>query len=222
MNKKSFTLIELLVAVAIIGILVSLLLPVLSKARKKARGEVCISQIKQLNYALNMFTEDNDGYFPRLTYTPNGSYWTTWWMGENGTLYNTPIAGRPLNQYLGNSTAVAECPSDYGKTIADLHGSSYEQNNGYINGAIGKGSRGGKVHAETLTDVINPSYQVSIGEQSYYWRAKNSSNNISTVKATHSDWGRLNLGFVDGHVSANIYVPISLKTTAQYTLENAP
>jgi prepilin-type N-terminal cleavage/methylation domain-containing protein/prepilin-type processing-associated H-X9-DG protein len=63
--QKPFTLIELLVVVAIIGILASFLLPVLGKSRKTARIAVCTSNQKQINYALVMFTDDNDAYLPR-------------------------------------------------------------------------------------------------------------------------------------------------------------
>ncbi len=56
--KKGFTLIELLVVIAIIAILAAMLLPVLGKAREKARGAVCISNLKQISLALKMYTED--------------------------------------------------------------------------------------------------------------------------------------------------------------------
>ena len=58
--NKSFTLIELLVVVAIIGILASLLLPVLGKTRKKAKQVVCKSQLRQINTAMIMYSDDND------------------------------------------------------------------------------------------------------------------------------------------------------------------
>lgn len=47
MKKKNFTLIELMVVIAIFGILVSLLMPSLSKAREKTQAAVCLSNLKQ-------------------------------------------------------------------------------------------------------------------------------------------------------------------------------
>lgn len=63
MNKKKFTLIEVLVVVAIIGILASLLLPSLGKARKKAQSSLCINNLKQVSTSLLMNPDDNDDYY---------------------------------------------------------------------------------------------------------------------------------------------------------------
>jgi prepilin-type processing-associated H-X9-DG protein/prepilin-type N-terminal cleavage/methylation domain-containing protein len=61
-NLKSFTLIELLVVIAIIAILASMLLPALNKAREKAKGIACKSQLKQVGYRLLLYADENDGW----------------------------------------------------------------------------------------------------------------------------------------------------------------
>ena len=62
MHKK-FTLIELLVVVAIIGILASMLLPSLQKARAKALQAVCTSNLKQLGIATQLYLDSSDGLY---------------------------------------------------------------------------------------------------------------------------------------------------------------
>ena len=65
MRKGKFTLIELLVVVAIIGILASLLLPSLSRAREMSRRAVCKSNQKQLFMTTSIYADDNNGFFIR-------------------------------------------------------------------------------------------------------------------------------------------------------------
>ena len=64
MKLKKFTLIELMIVVAIIGILASLLLPALGRARATARRAVCVSNEKQLGIAFAMYLDDNEDYYP--------------------------------------------------------------------------------------------------------------------------------------------------------------
>lgn len=64
MYTRKFTLIELLVVIAIIAILAAMLLPTLTKARDTAKRIACLNQMKQINTATIMFTDEHDGYLP--------------------------------------------------------------------------------------------------------------------------------------------------------------
>jgi prepilin-type N-terminal cleavage/methylation domain-containing protein/prepilin-type processing-associated H-X9-DG protein len=70
MRKRAFTLIELLVVIAIIALLLAILMPALQRVKKQANGVACRSNLKQVGLAFNMYTEENEGKFPR-----NGGIW---------------------------------------------------------------------------------------------------------------------------------------------------
>ena len=81
MNRKrnAFTLIELLVVIAIIAILAAILFPVFAQAREQARKTSCLSNVKQMNTAIQMYIQDYDEAIPLTASSPSdGSNFYVW------------------------------------------------------------------------------------------------------------------------------------------------
>lgn len=103
---KKFTLIELLVVLAIIGLLLTLLLPSLAKARLIAKAAVCNSNTRQVSVALMSYASSNNSTWP---YGPN--------VAPNQLSGNNPPSGSVspmelLYSYAGESIDVFTCPLD--------------------------------------------------------------------------------------------------------------
>ncbi len=100
-RRRGFTLIELLVVMAIISILASMLFPVYSKAREKARQTACMSNIRQLGMAVSFYATDWDEGIP-----PVYSGWETNPLGQTGTVYWCEL----IYSYVKNE-GIYICPS---------------------------------------------------------------------------------------------------------------
>jgi prepilin-type N-terminal cleavage/methylation domain-containing protein/prepilin-type processing-associated H-X9-DG protein len=80
LRRHGFTLIELLVVIAVITILAAILLPVFAQARDAAQRANCISNLKQIALAHQMYVQDNDDALPSWYIVGPGGYqiWTAY------------------------------------------------------------------------------------------------------------------------------------------------
>ena len=114
-KEKGFTLIELLVVISIIALLLSILVPALSKVKAQAQFIMCGSNLKQMGVAGLIYTTTNDGYFPYALTSiclqdgyPN--YWACRWHDEEYNNENHPELAGLLWPYLENQSVVL-CPT---------------------------------------------------------------------------------------------------------------
>jgi prepilin-type N-terminal cleavage/methylation domain-containing protein/prepilin-type processing-associated H-X9-DG protein len=103
-----FTLIELLVVIAIIAILAAILVPVFHGAREKARQTSCMSNLRQLGTATNMYIQDYDEHYPSYVYNPQSD----WGSGPWGANFDSATMWVPqLWPYVKNEKTYS-CASD--------------------------------------------------------------------------------------------------------------
>ncbi len=69
--RRAFTLIELMVVVAVIGLLVAILLPALSKARAQGRLAVCATNLRQIGVAMRVYINGHRDRLPHASFMPS-------------------------------------------------------------------------------------------------------------------------------------------------------
>jgi prepilin-type N-terminal cleavage/methylation domain-containing protein/prepilin-type processing-associated H-X9-DG protein len=82
-RTNGFTLVELLVVIGIIAVLIAMLLPALTKARKAATNIACQSNLRQVYNAYIFYAADYKGEIPRSQYAPIGFHPDAIYRGQN-------------------------------------------------------------------------------------------------------------------------------------------
>jgi len=126
MRTKAFSLLELLVVIGIIVILAALLLPVLSRAKSKARNISCVNQLKQLGVAARLYAEDNGSRLPLAELLPSNPTDPQHPLPRINDVLG-PYVSRVVNT--NTSAPVFKCPSD-NDWFYEAEGSSYQWNAG--------------------------------------------------------------------------------------------
>lgn len=127
-NRNKFTLIELLVVVAIIGILASLLLPSLSKARAKAQFAICKSNNRQITVAVNLYTTDDSDFLPFSGWQPKSAQYGKNWLYDHGNMSSIEDVKTGLLWPLLESMDVYHCPVHEKKNYGSQKLTSYIMN----------------------------------------------------------------------------------------------
>jgi len=232
-NNRSvgFTLVELLVVIAVIGVLVSLLLPTLANAKAKAQAIYCQNNLRQMGIALIIYTQENGGAYPMFMrewatdsqavtrvkwfddISPNLS--PTWERG----IYKCPnYRGMIWGYYPHESTPYI--PLSAG-SYAYNGGSSGADPGQYLFGLSGKYPGGSLNATEPVweSEVASPGDMIALGDSisrmrmgwrypelvnggDFLSRDVNSYWEASLTGARERHRGRANIAFADGHGEA--------------------
>ncbi len=208
----NFTLIELLVVIAIIAILASMLLPALSKARDKSKAIKCMSNLKAIGYGLQTYSANFDGFYPKTSYTLNGSGTSllnnyNWW-GAHAMLYLGMIKENTANKSWKPAKGVFACPSNINVGANNGCGTNYAYNDDIsftsaATSGLGKPDSW-KRYQTSIPVAVDAGNYIGSGSPTtpYPFNSWSFGYGAEDINAGYIHATKLNAVFLDGHVGA--------------------
>jgi prepilin-type N-terminal cleavage/methylation domain-containing protein/prepilin-type processing-associated H-X9-DG protein len=224
-----FTLIELLIVIAIIGILASMLLPALQKARKSAQSTECLNNLKNIALATHQYTDDYNDFFP--PYVQGGSATWNWAWGLKDDKYldtvNVFRCQTGMNLLTDVSTTGVEDIAHNPNRASTYYNIAYGYNYFYL-GYNGVAATATPLPTFKRTMAVNPSSKILFADSYNSTGGLLSNANYSIISRSSTNLNMhdrhnssSNIAWIDGHVDLNKLAKLNLQsglsaTTSKY------
>lgn len=197
-----FTLVELLAVVAVVGILAAIILASVGGVQRRAHGLECAARMRALGMAVQLYTQDHNGEFPRSFHSAGAHREPGW--AASAAPYLGAGAATSLTQWKPIFNRYFRCPEER-STDATVY--SYGLNVHFELDPSGDNYRGSPATWRRIAQVPAPSRTILLAEtppiafgdhfMCHQWSGAGAARN-AVAHARHE--GKSNYLFVDGHV----------------------
>ncbi|MFH1497811.1 MAG: prepilin-type N-terminal cleavage/methylation domain-containing protein [Verrucomicrobiota bacterium] len=194
-SAEGFTLVELLTVIAILGVLVGIVIPVVGKVRENGRQAVCASNLRQIMGATLLYSQDNNGALP-LVVGPASLGEGRRWAPQIQPYLNPSAAARSIDPM-----SVFKCPGDDVVRANASAGDSTWCSYG-LNIRVHAAGNWQKPTPKKFSIIPNPSRTILYGDA---WHSTNtvlaSLSLLTFMGDFHGDGRGSNYVFADGHIA---------------------
>jgi len=200
--RGGFTLIELLVVIAIIAILAGLLLPVLGRAKARAKSTACLANLKQWGTALMLYTDEHNDKLPFDGSASGQSKKDAWYVDlprlmRQPAYHELPFHTKEEDEKQALEKSIWVCPSNKSRSSRSGKNFWHYQVNANVNGTLGS-----DIFRARLTSIPKPALSVWMIDAKWHMPTiepvQGQRNALHTQ--LHNGDG-MNIGYLDGHVA---------------------